>query len=114
MNSWTANKIAAQRTNRNDVKGGKSWRRLEIHQDDAKPSWRVYGRGVASARINAVINRDGVAIIELQCSETAFADSAKGRDTTKETSFNLYGSAAIELFEMLREAFEAGPMPTSA
>ncbi len=108
MNNWTQDKLATQEHSRNDVDGGKSWKRLRVTQRKSKPSWKRFGEGSECTKINAVIGQDGVPVIEFRVSETAFASKMVGekRDVTKEVYTVIYGSAALELFEMLREVFE--------
>jgi hypothetical protein len=111
MDKWTEDHIASQRFSRSTPYGAdpeSGWKRLTVHQADSRPSWMRYGKGVANLQVEAVVDKDGVPLIQINASETALADAVCGpkRDFTKEVYLTIYGPAALELYEMLREAFE--------
>lgn len=108
MDAWTKDKIAGQGISRDRNRYGKQMQEIHIHQSNHTVSWKVYGKGVANLRASAGISGDGTPVISLNVSETLLAHKnhdAK-RDVEKEVYFSLYGPAALELFKMLREAFE--------
>lgn len=111
MISYGAEKVLKQRVVRQSKKHANQtqWREVEIIDTDHRPSWKRYAaKGVANLKVNAVIDRDGVAVLEVTVSETALADELLGdkRDVTKQAFFTAYGPAAFEIYEVLREAFE--------
>lgn len=93
---------------RKDQKNPNIRREVEVFQHDSKPSWKRYGKGCAIVRVSAAIDPEGIPHISINTSETALADEHLGpkRDTTKETFFTAYGPAALEIYEVLKEAFE--------
>lgn len=110
MSNYTLEQIKTQRVERQSVRAASAtkWRQVKVYQHNTQPSWKRFGKGVASLDVQAVINNEGIPVISITASETAIANAAldEKRDVTKEAYFTAYGEAALEIYEVLREAFE--------
>lgn len=115
MDRWTQQQIDNQRILRQPKRDRDAtrWRTVEVIHKSRTPSWKRYGDGAASIKVEACLDKDGIPVIQFSSSETYFANGVAGekRDTTRETCFTAHGPAALEIYEVLREAFEpsAGP-----
>lgn len=110
MDDYAKQRLADQEIERQHPEAAKQtrWRSVRIFQKNMRPSWLRYGKGTATCKVDACIDNDGMACIQIMSSETALAEgsSSRKKDTTKETYFTAYGPAALEIYEVLREAFE--------
>ena len=77
-------------------------RELEVFDGEHRPSWKVYGKGTASLKISAGLNREWISLV---LAENAQPEQSSGRWTTKEAHLTLDHNAARAVYELLHEVF---------